>query len=126
MPAELISLLAPLQSLLEYFQGHRVQKNAQIDEALEFIYKALLASMQYSEKLKRSNNPDRNHEFELAGLWSAAAIKARYVSKDLALRLGLKCEYWSQDFRWSRDEILEKQIDFLSIQVEIEKLLGKA
>lgn len=61
----------------------------------------------------------------LSQLWSEAAAKARYASKELAERLQNKSVYWSEDLKWSREEVLSKQIDIDSIQEQVLVLLRK-
>lgn len=49
----------------------------------------------------------------------------RYTSIELAERLQNKSLYWSEDFKWSREEILSKKIDLGSIQRQVMDLLKK-
>ena len=77
------------------------------------------------EKSEGTTSVDRDHEYQLAQLWAEAATKVRYASIDLAERLQNKSVYWSEDFKWSRDEVLSKQIDLDSIQRQVMDLLKK-
>lgn len=61
----------------------------------------------------------------MAQLWAEAATKARHASKELAERLQNKSLYWSEEFKWSREEVLSKQIDIESIQEQVLDLLKK-
>ncbi len=123
MVVEASALLGSLQNLLGWFQKNRQHHDAQKDAALEAINKALFASMIYSEEQKESQTPDRHREFEIAELWANAAAKVRHASKDLSIRLQDKSVYWSNNIKWSREEILLKRIDFEAIQHEIATLL---
>jgi len=126
MTAEATVLLGPLQSLLGWFQKNRMHKDEQKDAALEAINKALFASMKYAEEQRQSGQPDREREFELAELWANAAARVRHASDELAMRLQDKSVFWSQQVKWSREEVLLKRIDFEAIQHEIKQLLRGA
>lgn len=126
MAVEATVLLGPLQNLLGWFQKNRMHKDEEKDAALEAINKALFASMKYVEEQQRSNHPIRDREFELAELWANAAAKARHASSELSVRLQDKSVYWTNPIRWSREEVLEKRIDFLTIQHEIRQLITGA
>jgi len=126
MPVESTVLLAPLQSLLDWFQKNRMHKDDRMDAALEAINKALFASMKYVEEQQSVSNPDRNREYELAELWADAAAKARHASEELSMRLQDKSVFWTKSIKWSRKEVLLKRIDFEAIQHEITLLLKGA
>jgi hypothetical protein len=116
-------LLAPLQNLLSTFQLERHYKDEKKDIALAAINKALLETKRYLE-CGGEERVDREREFELAGLWADAAAKSRYASNEIARRLQDKSLYWSGTLKWSREEVLMKQIDFDSIERTISELLG--
>jgi hypothetical protein len=117
--------LAPLQGLLNTFQSERHYRDDKIDEALLSIQKALIRSKQYAEASKGIKCYDRDKEFELSQLWADASVKARYASEDLAQRLHDKSLFWADKIEWSSNEVLDKGIDFDSIEQQIEKLLAK-
>ena len=112
-------LFGPLQNLLGTFQSERRYKDDKKDAALLAINKALIETKRYVEKSEGTTSVDRDHEYQLAQLWAEAATKVRYASIDLAERLQNKSVYWSEDFKWSRDEVLSKQIDLDSIQRQV-------
>lgn len=116
-------LLSSLHSLLAWFQKNRLHTDRQIDEALDAINKALIASMKYVEECQSPTALDRSREFELAELWATASARVRHVSQDLATRLHDKSIYWRQPMKWSRDEVVNRKIDFESVQQEFAKLL---
>ena len=110
---------APLQKLLGTFQTERHYQDDKREEALKAIQKALIESKKHVE-LSPEN---RENEFDLAHLWAEASSKIRYMNADLADRLNDKSKYWQDDFIWTNEVILEKQIDFDSIEKQIESLL---
>ena len=126
MPVEATVFLGPLQNLLGWFQKNRMHKDEQKDAALEAINRALFASMKYVEEQQRSNLPNREREFELAELWANAAARVSHASSELSVRLQDKSVYWTKPIKWSRDEVLEKRIDFEAIQREIRQLITGA
>ncbi len=118
-------LFGPLQNLLGTFQSERHYTDEKKDAALLAINKALVETKRYIEKSEGTNSSDRNQEYELAQLWAEAATKARYASTQLAESLQNKALYWSEEFKWSREEVLSKQIDIDSIQEQVMDLLKK-
>ncbi len=115
--------LAPLQGLLNTLQTERHYQDDKKDEALLAIQKALLETKKYIEI--SGGDEDRIKEYELAELWSSASIKSRHASEELAARLNDKSRYWSDNIVWSREEVLEKEIDFPSIEKQLNNLLKK-
>lgn len=111
----------PLTELLNVFQSERHHKDGKKDEALQAIYSALIETKKYVELSSGVEN--REKEYELAQLWAKASIKARYASEELAGRLGDKSKLWSDSVKWSREEILSKEIDFQSIENTLTSLL---
>jgi hypothetical protein len=118
-------LLAPLQGLLTYFQKDRHVRDDKKDAALLAIKKALIESRKYVELSDGESCFDREKEYDLSQLWADAAVKARYVGRDLALRLNDKSAYWSEEFKWSREEVLARRIDFASVEAAVNELLRK-
>ena len=118
-------LFGPLQSLLGIFQSERHYTDEKKDAALLAINQALVETKRYLEKSKGQNCFERDQEFKLAQLWAEAATKARYASNELAARLQNKALYWSEEFKWSSEEVLSKQIDIDSIQAQVLDLLKK-
>lgn len=118
-------LFSPLQSLLGALQSERHYQDEKMDAALAAINKALIQTKQYIEKSEGTNSIDRAEEYNLSQLWSDAAAKARYASTELAERLQNKSLYWAEDFKWSREEVLGKEIDIDSIQEQVLSLLRK-
>jgi hypothetical protein len=118
-------LFSPLQNLLSTFQAERHYTDDKKDAALQAINKALIETKRYIEKSGGANCSDRNQEYDLAQLWADAATKARYASGQLAERLNGKSLYWSEELKWSREEVLSKQIDLDSIQEQVLDLLKK-
>lgn len=116
--------LAPLQKLLETFQRERHYKDERKDAALHSINRALIETKRYIEESEEVETVDRRQEYQLAQLWSEASVKARHASEDLAVRLQDKSAYWSDQVKWSREEVLTKRIDLDTIQQEVLDLLG--
>jgi hypothetical protein len=118
-------LFSPLQSLLGALQSERHYQDEKMDAALAAINKVLIKTKEYIETNEVGNCFDREEEYNLSQLWSEAAAKARYASKELAERLQNKSLYWSEDLKWSREEVLSRQIDIDSIQEQVMILLRK-
>jgi hypothetical protein len=114
--------LAPLQGLLSTFQSERHYNDKKKDEALIAIRHALLETQKHIEISK--GRISRETEYQIAQLWGEASVKARHASKELSRRLHDKSKYWADTIEWSREEVLGKQIDFDSIEQDLNKLLG--
>ncbi len=116
-------LFGPLEGLLTRFQQERHYKNEKKDEALIAINTALFETTRYIEESESEKYYDRGREYDLGQLWSEASVKARDASEDLAARLHTKELYWSDQMKWSREEVLARRIDLDSIQKQVEELL---
>lgn len=116
------AFLGPLQNLLSSFQSERHYKDARKDEALSAIYDALIETKKYVEL--SGGTQDREKEYQLAQMWAAASVKARHVSRELGIVMKGKSEYWSDTIEWSREEVVDKGIDFDALEDVISALLG--
>ena len=101
------------------WQDQKKYKNIQMDEALKSIQLALNETKKYIE-LSETN---RKKEYKLSALWDDASTKVRHASGELAEVLKDKSKYWQDDLNWTEEEILDKKIDFDSIDKIIKKLL---
>lgn len=115
----ILHFLSPLQDLLKTFQKERHYQNEKKELALIAIQNALIET----KKHLALTSENRGNEFYLANLWADASAKIRFYSSDLASRLNDKSKYWQDEFVWSKDIILDKKIDFESIEKEIDYLL---
>lgn len=119
--AEASVFLGPLETLLKYFQKDHHHRSEAKDAALLALNEALVETKEYLE-LTRA---DRAEEYRLASLWGAAAVKARHASTELAVRLQDKSIYWSDRFKWSRDEVVRRRIDFDALERDFRRLLTR-
>lgn len=117
------SLLQPLQNLLNTFQSERHYRDERKDAALAAINTALIETKKYVEDSAGRKSFDRNREYQLAALWADAAAKSRYASAGIAERLHEKSVYWSDQFEWSTEEVVKKQIDFDAIHQAVRDLI---
>lgn len=119
-------LLGPLQNLLGYFQRERQYKSDKKDAALSAINNALTETLKYLERGGAEKCLDRMEELRLSNLWKDAAIKARHVSEEMAMRLNDKSLYWADSLEWSREEVVRRRIDIQSVQSGFSALLRDA
>ncbi len=115
--------LGPLQGLINLFQSERHYRDDKKDAALSAINNALIETKRYLEESGGANCAERTREFKLSELWAEAAVKSRHASGELALRLGDKSLYWSDNLKWSREEVLAKDVDLDSIQAQVRELM---
>ena len=116
-------LLAPLQNLLNTFQAERHYKDDKKDAALSAINTALIETKKYIEESTARAAVDRNREFDLAKLWGEAAVKARLANSEMANRLQDKSLYWSEQLKWSKEEVLAKRIDLDSLHETVREMM---
>jgi hypothetical protein len=119
----IVLLNTSLHGLLNNLQSERQFKTREGKEALIAIKKALLETRRHVELSAGVRNRDK--EFDIAELWSDASVKARSLNLDLANRLLDKSKYWGDKIVWSEQEILEKEIDFDSIEATLDALMKK-
>ncbi len=120
-PADASLFLGPLETLLKYLQMDRHHRSEAKDAALLAINEALVATKKYIEL----TSENREEEYRLASLWGAAAVKARHASTELAVRLQDKSLYWSDRFKWSRNEVVKRRIDFDALERDFRELLTR-
>ena len=120
-----------LVELIDMFRGERRYNKQLRHAALEAINEAVVATRAYEARVrqKESNIPnqenrDREEEVRIGGLWQRAAIKTADVSQDFAYVLYDKALYWFREFEWTAQEVLERKIDWGSIEDRIRELLG--
>lgn len=124
MPGIAEVFLSPLQGLLSTLQSERHYKDKNFDEALLAIQTALLETKKHIEL--EGANRDREKEFELAGLWSEASIRAKRAKIPFAEALSQKSRYWADQNAWEEDQIIAKGIKFPEIEAQIEDLLSSS
>ena len=67
----------------------------------------------------------RASEGKLVSLWTSAAVHIRHTDIDLAERLLMKANYWTNPEHWSAEEVSENGIEIETISKEGERLLTK-
>jgi len=121
--SDLSVLIKPLMGLLDTFRAERHYKDDKKEEALLAINKALIETRLYLEASKGEKCYDREKEGKLAHLWAEASIKSKNANRELVGRLHDKSLYWTDQLKWSREEVLDRGIDLDSIQEQLNKLL---
>lgn len=67
--------------------------------------------------------PLNPQQIRIIRLWREAALKLRYVDRDLAQRCAIKSEYWTNPEEWSVRRIRRARIDIDRIFREAQELL---
>jgi hypothetical protein len=116
--------LGAIPMLLGMFRDERRYNKELTDKALAAINEAIVATRQYEAKSNNLQERDREVEARIAGLWSEAAIATRHVNEEFAMRLNDKSLYWFNDFYWTPEEVIERQIDWNSIHRQVTELMG--
>jgi hypothetical protein len=123
LPLFIALLNTALLGFLNAKQSERHFKTKEAKEAIIAIKMALLETRKHVEQSDGVRN--RDTEYELAELWSDASVKARSLNLELSNRLSNKSKYWGDKIVWSEQEVLEKDIDFDSIEVTCDALMEK-
>jgi hypothetical protein len=125
MPPAIIDFYTPIKDFLGWLGDRAKTADAEVDSALRALQTAVVETKRYEEQSKKSGKADRDAEFNLATLWNTAAASARKANNDLAMRLGEKARYWSDETKWSPEEIQKSRISLVSIESEISTLLKR-
>ena len=119
-----------LIELLDMFRGERRYNKQLRDAALEAITEAVVATRTYEARVRRKESEipnqeyrDREQEVRIGGLWQQAAIKTADVSPDFAHVLFDKALYSFREFEWTAQEVIEREIDWDSIERKIRELI---
>lgn len=121
-----------LLQLIDMFRGERRYNKQLRDAALEAIDEAVIATRTYEARVREKEagilnqeNRDREEEVRIGGLWQRAAMKTADASSDFADVLYDKALYWFREFEWTAGEVLERGIDWDSIEERIRELLSQ-
>ena len=121
-------MLSSLHKLLEYFQKERLEQDARTVNAINAISTALNETKKYLEKSQGQKCFDRDTEYDLSNLWSAASaaiLCVRKADQQFSAELYAKSLYWSGVDEWSDAEARDKKIRLEDVESQIEKLLVK-
>lgn len=121
-------MLSSLHKLLEYFQKERLEQDARTVNAINAISTALNETKKYIEESKGQKCFDRDAEYDLSNLWSAASaavLCVRKVDPQFSAELYAKSLYWSGIEEWSEERSKDKKIRLIDVESQIEKLLNR-
>lgn len=99
------------------------RKRDRDDAAVGSVLTAVNSTKSYLARLDRDEPIDHQAEAQLVALWTAAAVHIRRTDADLADRLQLKAEYWTNPREWQGSEIVSNRIRIDEIAAEGRRLL---
>jgi hypothetical protein len=114
--------LSEMGKILVSFRHERNEPSSPEKVAIRAVWSAVDATKIYIGTLSDGTPPNR----ELAELWSNAAINIAAFDRELAQRLRLKAEYWSDPGSWNADQIESAGISIENIANETRALLQLA
>ena len=86
-----------------------------MEQAVRALQQAAIQTNLYEAALRKGNSRDGNREGTLAGLWGAAASDFYRLDPELAERLQLKAEYWTDPDAWTSEQIMSARISLQQI-----------
>jgi hypothetical protein len=113
------SIVEAYKIWLEKSEAKKVKK----EEALNHVRNALQETKIYISELNQGKGSSREKEVELSSLWSEAAIFARKIDPDLAVRLHEKGNYWLNPENYEIENIFERGIHWERIDAEVKEAL---
>ena len=85
---------------------------------------ALNTTKRYIGHLERGEGEDYGIEAELVSLWQEAAIQIRRTDPELAERLQMKADYWTNPRNWSDDAIRANGIEIDRVASDVQRILS--
>jgi hypothetical protein len=95
---------------LRYNARAQATTRAKWKRALPKLQKAVLETQLYVASLDREESLDRKEERRLVKLWRTAAARFYALDGELAERLQLKAEYWTQPEAWTSQQVRDAGI----------------
>ena len=102
----------------------RERKQERDDAAIQSVLVAVNRTKSYIARLDRGEAADPAAEAELVALWTTAAVHIRRTDADLANRLQMKAEYWTNPNEWNDDNVDHNRIRIDQIAAEARRLLS--
>ncbi len=111
---ELITTLAQVaEGILKFLSvvsQRAEERTAAEEEALRAICEAVDETQIHLTAYREGNLQALEPSRELAALWRDAALKIRAIDPDLAFRLRMKAEYWTNPRSWTPARIQQARI----------------
>jgi len=101
----------------------RERKQERDDAAIKSVLDAVNQTKSYIARLDRGYGEDSDKEEQLVALWTTAAVHIRRTDAELANRLQMKAEYWTNPRQWSDDDVRKNRIRISEIAKEARRLL---
>ena len=118
-----LSLFDKILNIIGLVKEGKLQRDEQIDSALNQTHKALIETQAYVHRAGIDNR-DPDKESELANLWYQASIPLRHVDQELANICNLKGGYWSHSEAWKNLESDEYDIALSNVEKKVRAILN--
>lgn len=102
----------------------RERKQERDDAAIQSVLVAVNKTKTYIARLDRGEADDHSAEAELVALWITAPVHIRRTDPDLANRLQMKAEYWTNPSKWEDRDVGDNRIRIDQIADEARRLLS--
>ena len=112
-----------LTVLTEWLRTQVVIRGDRKETAIKALQTAALQTNVYDAMLSRGEARNSAREIELVSLWSSAATCFYRLDPDLAERLQLKAEYWTDPESWTPEQVHSARISLQQITQLTRQLL---
>ncbi len=122
------SLLDVFDRVKQFLREMRDKREKRLEDeklALKSLQDALIETRLYLAQLQDGKRVSRKTEASLARLWSTASVSFWRINPDLAPRLELKAEYWTNPKAWTKSDIQAAGIQIDEISAITRDLLGE-
>ena len=109
--------------IVQWLQGRTGRAEARLEAAVRALQTAALQTNLYEASFRAGKLRDTTREGELVGLWGSAAGSFFCVDPDLAERLQLKAEYWTEPDAWTPEQIHDARVSLQQITELTRQLL---
>lgn len=122
--AALSAILSALKSIKTTPPSHPF-KNDLKAHAIKDVWAAVDETRIYIASIKAGEAEDNRPNPHLVKLWSDAALAIADIDSDLADRLRMKAEYWSDPTNWNSEQVINARIAMDEVATETRRLLSR-
>jgi len=119
-----MSLAGDALNAIAHWITRKERQRERDDAAVKAVLTAVNKTKEYIAGLDRGEHIDRMAEAKLVKLWTTASVHIRRTDPDLAVRLQMKAEYWTNPENWTDKEIADNRIQIDEIAKEGRRLLS--
>jgi hypothetical protein len=112
-----------LSGIAQWLKDQASVRGKRMEDAVRALQTAAIQTNLYEVARRKRDTRDTGREADLASLWSAAATAFYRLDADLAERLQLKAEYWTDPEAWTSEQVRSARIGLQQITELTRQLL---